>query len=97
MRFRDQSSSSPYETPSSTPTLGMPSSTFQQQQLQTLLFNLQQLYSPSALEPEGPFYMPSFEEPTPFPDVNLMNKIDPVDLIHFSLPSRDSQTQEKDL
>ncbi|KAM1803771.1 hypothetical protein ACFX13_030360 [Malus domestica] len=41
--------------------------------------------------------MPSFEELTPFPDVNLMNKIDHVDLIPFSLPSRDSQAQAKDL
>ncbi|TQD98384.1 hypothetical protein C1H46_015985 [Malus baccata] len=65
--FGDQSSSSPYVTPSSTAAFGLPSSTFQQQQQQTLLFNFQQPYSPGALESEGPFYMPSFEEPTPFP------------------------------
>ncbi|KAM1792357.1 hypothetical protein PS1_036411 [Malus domestica] len=61
--FGDQSSSSPYVTPSLTAVLGPPS-TFQQQ---TLLFNFQQPCSPGALESEGPFYMPSFEEPTPFP------------------------------
>ncbi|KAM1149075.1 hypothetical protein PS2_029417 [Malus domestica] len=38
-RFGNQSSSSPYETPSSTPALGTPSSMFQQQHRKTLLFN----------------------------------------------------------
>ncbi|XP_068319504.1 serpin-ZX-like [Pyrus communis] len=114
--------------PSSTPNLGTPSwnpaafgqpswnpsfvtpwtpafvtpSTFQQQ---TPLFNFQQPHSPSAFEFEFESYMPLFEEPTPFPDFDLMTEIDHVSLpfslpcrkIPFSLPNRDIKSTKESI